>query len=93
MRARVFAADVETCPRCEGRIRLVEVATEKGDVDRILAAHGMGPAPPVEHGPSAAGQMSCLLLTHPRPATASPTVGRFGTRAPTASRWLCDALV
>jgi hypothetical protein len=37
----VFAADVATCPQCEGRTRLVEVATDRGDIERVLAAHGM----------------------------------------------------
>jgi hypothetical protein len=55
---RVFAADVESCPRCDGRMHLVEVATGRGDIERVLAAHGMGPAPPVEDGPAPAGQMS-----------------------------------
>jgi hypothetical protein len=48
--AHVFAADVETCPRCSGPMRWAEVATTRGQIARLLAEHGLGPrAPPVEH--------------------------------------------
>lgn len=45
--ARIFAADVETCPRCAGPMRWAEVATSQTDITRLLHEHGLGPrAPP-----------------------------------------------
>jgi hypothetical protein len=46
--AHVFAADVETCPRCSGPMRWAEVATTRAQITRLLSEHGLGPrAPPV----------------------------------------------
>jgi hypothetical protein len=39
--ARIFAADVETCPRCAGPMRWAEVATSRADITRLL--HEQGP--------------------------------------------------
>jgi len=48
--AHVFAADVETCPRCSGPMRWAELAKTRAESTRLLAEHGLGPrAPPVEH--------------------------------------------
>jgi hypothetical protein len=57
--AHVFAADVETCPRCSGPMRRAsrysqecwaEVARTSAQITRLLAEHGLGPrAPPVDH--------------------------------------------
>ncbi|MBK8998729.1 MAG: transposase [Myxococcales bacterium] len=48
--AHVFAADVETCPRCSGPMRWAEVANTRAQITRLLAEHGLGPrAPPTEH--------------------------------------------
>ncbi len=54
----VFAADVETCPRCSGPMRRAsrcpegywaEVANTRAQITRLLAEHGLGPrAPPAE---------------------------------------------
>jgi hypothetical protein len=45
--AHVFAADVETCPRCAGPMRWAEVATSRADITRLLHEQGLGPrAPP-----------------------------------------------
>ena len=45
--AHVFAADLETCPRCAGAMRWAQVATSRADITRLLAEHGLGPrAPP-----------------------------------------------
>jgi len=47
--AHVFAADVETCPRCSGPMRWAEVANTRAQITRLLAEHGLGPrAPPRE---------------------------------------------
>ena len=47
--AHVFAADVETCPRCSGPMRWAEVARMRAQITRLLAEHGLGPrAPPAE---------------------------------------------
>ncbi len=38
--ARTFAADVFTCPSCQGRMRLLAVIKEPGNVLRYLAGVG-----------------------------------------------------
>jgi hypothetical protein len=38
---RVFRAELETCCRCGGPMRWVEVATEQGAIARLLAKHGL----------------------------------------------------
>ncbi|MGH6949757.1 MAG: transposase, partial [Vitreimonas sp.] len=44
----VFAADLQTCQRCGGRMRWQEVATTPDAIARLLARHGLGsgPGPP-----------------------------------------------
>ena len=54
---RVFLVDVETCSRCGGRMKLVEIANDRDDISRVLALHGLGPDPPVEVDPMPVGQM------------------------------------
>ena len=58
---RVFAADVTTCERagCGGRMRIVEIATERDDISRVLfdlGARGPPRARPVRRAP--AGQLA-----------------------------------
>jgi hypothetical protein len=43
---KVFRADLETCDRCGGALRWVEVATQRGSIARLLAKHGLAPQPP-----------------------------------------------
>ena len=38
--ARTFAIDVLTCPRCQGRMRLLAMVTDSASVARYLAATG-----------------------------------------------------
>jgi hypothetical protein len=45
--AHVFRADLDNCPRCGGPMRWVEAALTKPAIDRLLAAHGLGPGPPL----------------------------------------------
>ena len=60
---RVFAADVTVCPLdgCDGRMRLVEVATEPDDIERVLAGDGGGARDPprrrADRGPPPRGQL------------------------------------
>ena len=54
---RVFSVDVETCSRCGGRMKLVEIANDWHDIARVLALHGFGPDPPREASPMPVGQM------------------------------------
>ncbi|MBK7583062.1 MAG: transposase [Myxococcales bacterium] len=52
--AHVFAADVETCPRCSGPMRWAEVATSRAAITRLIAEHedGLGSrAPPTARVP------------------------------------------
>ena len=54
-----FLADVETCVRCGGPMRWVEVATTPQAIARLLAKHGLGPGPPKGSAPARApGQLA-----------------------------------
>ncbi len=61
--SRVFAADVMTCPRCRGAMRLVKLA-------RLLAELGLGPRPPPRPRPKHPRRHS-----DPEPARRSRTAG------------------
>ncbi len=52
------SVDVDTCSRCGGRMKLVEIANDRDDIARVLALHSLVPDPPVEAGPMPAGQMA-----------------------------------
>lgn len=54
---RVFSADVSVCPKCSGKMRIIEVATEPGHVARVLAELGLGPRPPPRPTPAQRGQL------------------------------------
>ena len=41
----VFLDDVSVCPKCDGPMRWLEVATEPGDIARLLARHDLGSSP------------------------------------------------
>ena len=43
---RVFAVDGLKCERCGGRLRLVEIATKRDDISRVLGDPGYARAPP-----------------------------------------------
>jgi hypothetical protein len=54
---RVFAVDVTACPRCGGKMRLVEVAQDERAARRVLGELGLGPrAPPITR-PAPPGQL------------------------------------
>jgi hypothetical protein len=65
---RVFGADVTTCERlvsgdqrCGGRTRIVEIATEKDDIARVMFDLGLGPRGPPRPRPARpapAGQLA-----------------------------------
>ena len=50
---KVFLVDVTECPDCGGRMKWMEACTEKRDINRVLAAHGLAPRapPPVPEPP------------------------------------------
>ena len=54
---RVFAVDVLSCERCEGRMRLVEIANTPEELSRVLAKVGLGPRPPPRRRPALPGQL------------------------------------
>ena len=56
--AHVFRVDVETCERCGGPMRWVDVATTRRSAARLLAELGLGPQPPPEPKPIAFGQLA-----------------------------------
>jgi hypothetical protein len=56
--AHVFRADVDTCVRCGGPMRWVEVATEPGAIARLLGKHPLPPENEAERpAPVATGQL------------------------------------
>ena len=54
---RVFAVDVLTCVRCEGRMRLIKLANTPEELSRVLAKVGLGPRPPPRRRPALPGQL------------------------------------
>src|SRR6266536_1190900 len=55
--AHVFRADLDTCPRCGGPMRWVEVALTQPSIARLLAEHGVGPRPPPHVPRPSSGQL------------------------------------
>jgi hypothetical protein len=57
---RVFAVDVSACPvsGCEGRMRIVEIATSTEDIARVLARSARDPPAPRPPRPARPGQLS-----------------------------------
>jgi hypothetical protein len=57
---RVFAVDVSVCPvpGCEGRMRVVEIATSPDDMARVLAKSARDPPEPRPPRPPRPGQLS-----------------------------------
>jgi hypothetical protein len=53
MLAHVFRADLETCPKCGGCMRWVEVAKTAAAAHRLMVQQGYAPQPPPspQHGP------------------------------------------
>jgi hypothetical protein len=54
---RVFAVDVMTCPKCEGRMALKKIANTAEDIALVLARVGLGPRPPPQPHQSLLGQL------------------------------------
>ena len=61
---RVFNADVTTCERkgCGGRTRIVEIATERHDISRVLFDLGLGPRGPPRTRPARPAPVGQLSL-------------------------------
>ncbi len=59
----VFAADLDTCPRCSGPMRWMEAAATAEAARKLLARLGLGPRPPPAPNPPPLGQ---LALPFPR---------------------------
>lgn len=53
----VFFEDVSVCPKCDGPMRWLEVATEPGDIARLLARHDFGSSPEVRPRAPPLGQL------------------------------------
>lgn len=54
---RTFAVDIAVCPRCSGKMRLVEMATTPGAIRQGLARQGLAPMPPPDPLPEVPGQL------------------------------------
>jgi hypothetical protein len=54
----VFAADLDTCPRCGGPMRWVEAAASKEAARDLLARLGLAPRPPPAPHPPPLGQLA-----------------------------------
>jgi len=52
---RVFAADIVRCPRCDGRMRLLDVVTDADHIARLLAR--VGPSARAPPSPDPTGQL------------------------------------
>ena len=57
---RTFRKDVTVCPGCGGPLRIAEIATEPGSIERALVRAGLAPMPPPPPLP-ASGQL-CLSM-------------------------------
>jgi hypothetical protein len=58
---RVFGVDVETCHRCGGRMKVLEVATSRADIDAALFELGHTTTPPPSRAPPPPGQMKLVF--------------------------------
>ena len=47
--ARVFAIDITVCRKCGGRMRVLDVVTDQGDIARLLHGARAPPRPPRPH--------------------------------------------
>jgi len=56
---RVFAVDIARCPKCDGRMRLLDVVTDPGDIARVLAGRGQAARAPPRRPPT--GQLELDL--------------------------------
>jgi len=57
----VFAADLDTCPRCSGPMRWVEAAKTAETARHLLARLGLGPRPPPQRQAPPLGQLELPL--------------------------------
>ncbi len=48
---RVFALDISVCPKCTGRMRIIEVAKDEDHAARVLSEFGIARAPPPKPAP------------------------------------------
>jgi hypothetical protein len=55
---RVFSADVSVCPKCSGKMRIIEIATDAHHIARVLAELGLAPRPPPRPWPAVPGQLT-----------------------------------
>ena len=55
--ARVFQADLDTCPRCGGPMRWLEAATTREAAARLLGKLGLAPQPPPAPRRAPSGQL------------------------------------
>jgi hypothetical protein len=67
---RTFAEDVLVCPRCRGRLQVLEVVTKPNEAQAMLAALGVSDADGVEASVDA---VVVPAVTDPRQARAPPT--------------------
>jgi hypothetical protein len=58
----VFAADLDTCPRCSGPMRWMQAATTADDARHLLARLGLAPRPPPTPPPPPLGQLQLPLV-------------------------------
>ena len=58
----VFAADLDTCPRCSGPMRWMQAATSPEDARTLLVRLGLAPRPPPAPPPVPLGQLALPLV-------------------------------
>jgi hypothetical protein len=59
---RVFAVDVTACPRCGGKMRVLEIAKDERAAQRVLGELGLGPRAPPQLRPAPPGQLTLAFI-------------------------------
>jgi len=62
LRRRVFGDELEVCPRCNGRVRIIEIANNPASIAREMAELGLGPMPPPHPLPEPPGQLQLKFV-------------------------------
>jgi hypothetical protein len=68
---RTFAVDVETCPRCGGRMHLMALITEPQSVQRFLRHRGEPTEPPARAPPRDPPYFKTLVVRRRQPTETS----------------------
>jgi hypothetical protein len=59
---RVFNAEVEICPLCSGRMRLVQTSDDPSEIAHVIETRSPGPDPPVRNNLTLRGQLELAFV-------------------------------